>query len=93
MFEVSVDVESVHSGNEKLDRTIMSPQFFNAKEHEDIVFKSTGGTKTGENTWDITGADVLGALRWAQDRAGDHGLYAVALVRDERQPRDDAEPE
>ena len=55
MFEVSVDVESVHSGNEKLDRTIMSPQFFNAKEHEDIVFKSTGGTKTGENTWDITG--------------------------------------
>ena len=55
MFQVSVDVESVHSGNEKLDRTIMSPQFFNAKEHEAIEFKSTGGTKTGENTWDITG--------------------------------------
>ena len=45
----------MHTGTEKLDRTIMSPQFFNAKENPEVTFKSTGGEKTGENTWEITG--------------------------------------
>ena len=36
------------------------------------------------DTYDITEADVFEAVRWAQERAGDHHLYAVALVRDER---------
>ncbi|MEE2972256.1 MAG: YceI family protein [Planctomycetota bacterium] len=55
VFDVSVDVESVHTGTEKLDRTIMSPQFFNAKEFETVSFKSTGGERTGEGTWNVTG--------------------------------------
>ena len=54
-FDVTLDVESVHTGTEKLDRTIMSPQFFNAKENPTVTFKSTGGTKTGDNAWEITG--------------------------------------
>ena len=54
-FDVSVDVESVHTGTSKLDRTIMSPQFFNAKEFDTVAFKSSGGEKTGEGTWDVTG--------------------------------------
>ncbi|MEE2896609.1 MAG: YceI family protein [Planctomycetota bacterium] len=54
-FDVSVDVESVHTGTDKLDRTIMSPQFFNAKEFDTVAFKSSGGEKTGEGTWDVTG--------------------------------------
>ena len=55
VFDVSVDVESVHTGTEKLDRTIMSPQFFNGKEFDAVTFKSTGGTMTGEGEWDVTG--------------------------------------
>lgn len=40
--------------------------------------------------WDLTGVDVLEALRWAQERAGEDRLYAIALVRDERlQPSSD----
>lgn len=54
-FKVVVDVESVHSGTEKLDRTIMSPQFFNAKEFEDITFVSTGGKKVSDGIWEATG--------------------------------------
>ncbi len=38
------------------------------------------GYATG--TWDVTDADLLEALRWAQDRAGERGLYSIALVAD-----------
>ena len=55
VFDVTVDVESVHTGTDKLDRTIMSPQFFNGKEFDTVTFKSTGGTMTGEGQWDVTG--------------------------------------
>ncbi len=34
------------------------------------------------STWDITGADLIDALRWAQERAGDRGLFSIALVAD-----------
>lgn len=34
------------------------------------------------STWDITGADMLDVLRWAQDQAGERGLFSVALVAD-----------
>ena len=54
-FDVTVQIESVHTGTEKLDRTIMSPQFFNAKEFDTVTFKSSGGVSTGEGTWDVTG--------------------------------------
>ena len=54
-FDVTVQVESVHSGTEKLDRTIIGPQFFNAKEYETIRFVSTGGDSTGDGVWNITG--------------------------------------
>ena len=45
--------------------------------------RGRGGDYAVTDTWDITGADVLEAIRWAQDRAGRDGLYAVAVVRDE----------
>ena len=41
---------------------------------------STGGWT---DTYDITGADVLQAIDWAQRQAGDRLTYAVALVRDD----------
>jgi hypothetical protein len=34
-------------------------------------------------TYDITGADVLQVIDWAQRQAGDSRTYAVALVRDD----------
>ena len=54
-FNVAVDVESVHSGDDKLDRTIKSPQFFNAKEFDDITFVSNGGKLVAEGIWEISG--------------------------------------
>lgn len=38
-------------------------------------------------TYDVTGADVLQVIDWAQRQAGEDQVYAVALVRDE--PRRD----
>jgi hypothetical protein len=35
------------------------------------------------DTYDITGADVLQVIDWAQRQAGDELTYAVALVRDD----------
>ncbi len=35
------------------------------------------------STWDVTDADALDVLRWAQAKAGADGLYSVALVRTE----------
>lgn len=41
------------------------------------------------DTYDVTGADVLDAIQWAQDQAGENQLYAVALVaEDTTQPVD-----
>jgi hypothetical protein len=51
-----------------------------------------GGDYAVTDTWDITGADVLEAIRWAQDRAGRDGLYAVAVVREELKFREDEHP-
>jgi len=43
-----------------------------------------GSQATGyaTTTWDVTGADVVDVLSWAQHQAGDAGLYSVALVAD-----------
>jgi hypothetical protein len=41
---------------------------------------TTGGWTT---TYDITGADVLQVIDWAQRQARDRMTYAVALVRDD----------
>lgn len=37
------------------------------------------------DTYDITGADVLQVIDWAQRQAGDRLTYAVALVRDDEE--------
>lgn len=34
-------------------------------------------------TYDLTGTDVEGAIRWAADRAGSDLLFSIALVHDE----------
>lgn len=40
-FDVSIEVDSIDTGTEKLDRTLMSPNFFDEKEFSTITFKSS----------------------------------------------------
>lgn len=56
-FDVTIATESVDSAHEGLDRTLKSPNFFNAKEYPSLTFKSTSATKTKDSpeTWDVTG--------------------------------------
>jgi hypothetical protein len=50
-----------------------------------VYLHGSGETTTGgwTDTYDITGADVLQVIDWAQRQAGDRLTYAVALVRDD----------
>lgn len=43
------------------------------------------------DTYDVTGADVLQVIEWAQRQAGDRLTYAIALVYDD-EARDSREP-
>ncbi len=54
-FNVEIDIDSVDSGNEKLDQHLKSPDFFNAKEFEKMTFKSTECERLGQTVWDVTG--------------------------------------
>jgi len=58
-FDVVIDVESVHTGshdmNTNLNNHLMSPDFFNAKEHPKMTFKSSSVKKTGEDVYEATG--------------------------------------
>jgi polyisoprenoid-binding protein YceI len=54
-FDVSIAIESVHSGNESLDKHLKSPDFFNAKEFPAMTFKSTKGVQTAPGTWEVCG--------------------------------------
>jgi hypothetical protein len=52
-----------------------------------VYLHGSGETSTGgwTDTYDITGADVLQVIDWAQRQAGNRLTYAVALVRDDRE--------
>jgi len=45
-----------------------------------VYLFSGGGPSFATSTYDVTGAEVLEVVSWAEDQAGDEGLYAVALV-------------
>lgn len=54
-FNVNIDLESVDSGNDKLDAHLKSPDFFNAKEFGKMTFKSTEVERLGQYIWDVAG--------------------------------------
>lgn len=54
-FEVSIDVSSIDTGNEKRDNHLKSPDFFSAKEFSTITFKSTSVSSAGENKYQVAG--------------------------------------
>lgn len=41
------------------------------------------GQSNATSCYDISGAEVLEVVRWAQDRCGDDERYAVAVVHDQ----------
>ena len=53
-FDVSINIESVDSGNEALDKHLKNADFFDAKQFPTMTFQSTGAKKTGDN-WKVMG--------------------------------------
>ena len=57
-FDVQVAIESIDTGTADLDKTLLSPNFFNALEFSTLSFKSTGAERAGEGAWIVRG-DLL----------------------------------
>lgn len=52
---IEIKADSVDTHNEKRDKHLRSPDFFNAKEFPAITFKSTAVRKTGDDAYEVTG--------------------------------------
>jgi len=53
--EATIDIASVSTNNDKRDAHLRSASFFDAGKFPAATFKSTTWTKTGDNTYDVTG--------------------------------------
>lgn len=51
----SADIDSISTGNEQRDGHLKSGEFFDAEQFPQLTFKSTGMTKTGDDTYTLTG--------------------------------------
>jgi polyisoprenoid-binding protein YceI len=54
-FDISIDINSVDTNNEKLDAHLKSPDFFNAVEFEEMTFKSSATKKVADDKYEVTG--------------------------------------
>jgi len=54
-FNVSIAIDSVDTGNSKLDSHLKSPDFFNAIEFPTMTFKSAEVKPTDETTYEVSG--------------------------------------
>lgn len=54
-FDVRIPIAGVHSGNDNLDRHLLSPDFFNAAEFPEMIFKSSKATPAGDGMWKVDG--------------------------------------
>lgn len=89
-FDVSIAVDSVDSGEAKLDGHLKSPDFFNAKEFPALTFKSTSIKKAGD-FFDVSGdlsmhgvtkpvtarIEVTGISQMMGSRAGVEATFSV----------------
>ncbi|MDP6987223.1 MAG: YceI family protein [Phycisphaerales bacterium] len=55
IFDVHVAVDSVDTGNNKLDGTLKGPDFFNAREFSAVSFKSASAERLREGHWKVSG--------------------------------------
>jgi polyisoprenoid-binding protein YceI len=53
--EAVIEIASIDTGEGKRDAHLLKPEFFDATKFPNITFASKGWTKTGENTFDVTG--------------------------------------
>ncbi|GAB3881806.1 YceI family protein [Spirosoma agri] len=51
----SADIDSISTGNEQRDGHLKSAEFFDAEQFPTLTFTSTQFTKTGDDTYDLTG--------------------------------------
>ena len=54
-FDITIDVASVSSGNDKLNGHLKSPDFFSVKEFPTMTFKSTKATRGADGMWEVAG--------------------------------------
>lgn len=54
-INIAVKTESIDTNSSGRDNHLRGPDFFNAREHPQITFKSSSIKKTGENTYEATG--------------------------------------
>ena len=54
-FDITISIESVDSGEPKLDGHLKSPDFFNVKEFPSMTFRSTGLKKGANGMFEATG--------------------------------------
>ena len=55
VFDITIDINSVDTNNEKLDAHLKSPDFFNAVEFPAMGFKSTSTKNIGEEQFQVAG--------------------------------------
>jgi polyisoprenoid-binding protein YceI len=56
---IEAKAANVDTGNEQRDGHLKGPDFFDAKQFETLSFKSTGGKKVDDNTFEVTGDFTL----------------------------------
>jgi polyisoprenoid-binding protein YceI len=54
-LDVTMAIDSVDSGSERLDGHLKSEDFFFMEEHPEATFKSSSSKKVGENTYEVSG--------------------------------------
>ena len=54
-FDITIDANSVSSGNEKLNAHLKTPDFFSVKEFPVMTFKSTSSKRGSDGMWDVSG--------------------------------------
>ena len=54
-YDITIDTNSVSSGNEKLNGHLKSPDFFSVKEFPSMTFKSTKAVRGTDGMWDVSG--------------------------------------
>ena len=54
-FDITIDTESVSSGNDKLNGHLKSPDFFSVKEFPTMTFRSAKSSRGSDGMWEVSG--------------------------------------
>jgi polyisoprenoid-binding protein YceI len=79
-IELTADVNSVDTNNERRDTHLKSPDFFDAAQFPTLTFKSTSVKKTGEKTYKVTGDLTMHGVTKSVDL--DATLIGTTAARD-----------